>query len=248
MNENKNIMKKKKKERKEKYTMVNYTNLIHVNISNGNEKLGKGIYTISTMPTDDYVAYISGKLVSNVKGTCKGCKHCKKDCYAVKFVRQYEDVARTYSENTLIARNNPKKYFKEINEFLEKNWIGCFRWHVAGDVISDKYFEGMIDVAKKNIDTLFYVYTQRHDIINKYIKNGGMIPTNLTIIYSSWGKTNNPYDFPEFVVDLGNDEEVKKLPHCPEYNDKGRRTGASCSQCRLCMHLKKGEKIACYKH
>jgi len=238
-----------KNEKKEEKRIVNYNDDLRISLSDGNDKLGKGIYSISTIPTNDYVRYVSGKIVTNVKGTCKNCQHCKADCYAVQSVRQYKKTTIAYAKNTLIARNNPKKYFKQINDFLCENWIGCFRWHVSGDIISDKYFQSMVDIANgNNADTLFYCYTQRHDIVNKYMDNNGMIPTNLTIIFSSWGKINNPYQFPEFIVDLGNDEEIKKLPHCPEYNEKGRRTGASCSQCRLCMHLKKGEKIACYKH
>ena len=59
------------------------TNRIH--ITGGNTKIGRGVFNISLLPSDEPLQKKDGKVLTNIKGTCGGCcDGCKNHCYAVK--------------------------------------------------------------------------------------------------------------------------------------------------------------------
>jgi hypothetical protein len=57
----------------------------HVHISDGNKKLGNGVFNISLLPSDKPLIKNDGTQLVNICGTCGGvCSECKENCYAVK--------------------------------------------------------------------------------------------------------------------------------------------------------------------
>jgi frataxin-like iron-binding protein CyaY len=84
-----------------------------------------------------------------------------------------------------------------------------FRWHVSGEILSPKYFEMVITIAKDFPEWKFWIYTKMYGIVNAYVKaHGGnketAIPANLSIMFSEWDgmKMDNPYNFGVFAVKL----------------------------------------------
>lgn len=93
-----------------------------LHISKGNNKIGKGIWSFSTLPGNDkHLLYINGKgLLTDIAGTCsKYCEGCAKDgaCYAWRDAKLHHNVViRAWGENTLLLRNG--KVWPLLEEFF----------------------------------------------------------------------------------------------------------------------------------
>ena len=227
-----------------------------LHVSDGNDKMGKGVYNISLLPGAGYLKFkgtgkfCKGKPLTNLKGTCGGvCEKCgcMKNCYAIKsLMRQHHTCTQAWGENTLLAREDRDRYFKEIERFLSLNLVPVFRWHVSGEIMDEDYFFHMIHVAVHNPETQFYVYTKAYGIVEEFDKD---IPHNFHVLVSIWHKNyDNPFGLPEFIYDDGTEPELETVPHCPAVNKDGKETGVTCAMCRKCWRVKDGDKIAVYAH
>lgn len=108
------------------YNITEETATLH--ISKGNNKIGKGIWSFSTLPgNSDHMLFLSkneNELLTDIPGTCsKYCEGCAKDgaCYAWRDAKLHHNaVIRAWAENTVLLRNG--KVWKLLNDFLnEKN-------------------------------------------------------------------------------------------------------------------------------
>ena len=166
-------------------------------------------------------------------GTCT--KTCK-NCYALRGkMLMYQNTI--YRDNLKEFILNSDKYFNDIINFLNNSVViyKYFRFHSSGDIPNDEYFIGMIKVAKKCKNTTFLCYTKKYNIINDYLKTGGVIPKNLKLKFSAWTKNDpfdNPYNIPVAYVDFKdkskNPELPKRTPICPG-------TKKLCSECLFCF-------------
>jgi hypothetical protein len=67
---------------------------------------------------------------------------------------------------------------KELPSIKDK----YFRLHSHGELINDIHLINFVNIAKKNPNTMFALWTKRKDLINKF---KGEFPENLILIYSS---------------------------------------------------------------
>ncbi len=83
----------------------------------------------------------------------------------------------------------------QIAERVAKAKPRLFRWHVAGDILSENYLGGMCRIAEENPDTHFLAFSKAFDIVNRYEDREAM-PSNLVIIFSAWPKMtfDNPHN------------------------------------------------------
>lgn len=175
---------------------------IKVCVTNGNRKIGR-VMNVSLLP------------IFTCLTRCEGCRFF---CYDIKACMQYKNVLIARVRNTVLLWCNRKAYFEQIEQRIARRRKNkYFRWHVAGDIIDQDYFENMIRIAKNHPDFIFWTYTKQYDIINRYCDKYGKesIPTNLSIMFSQWDgiKMINPYNFAEFrVVD---DIKTAKTFVCP---------------------------------
>lgn len=222
----------------------------HVHIQDGNRKVGKGIYTINLLAGDEPLTKKNGQQLTNISGTCKGCcDGCKCACYAIKTQIFRNNNMRTWADNTILATQETDVFFKEIQQFIDRSMVAAVRFHAFGEVPSYDYLIHMVELAKNNPTIVFYTYTKRFNFVEKYLKENGSFPNNLTINMSIWHKNyDNPYELPEFIYDDGTEEDVGKLPHCPAVDKNGHETGVTCSKCKRCLRAKNGSKIAVYAH
>ena len=78
-------------------------------------------------------------------------------------------------------------------------------------------------------------------VVNGYVNNGNIIPTNLKIIFSGWKGLDmpNPYNFPSAHPLFPDGSTSAK--------DGAKLCTGNCTQClsenRLCWNLKKGEEV-----
>ena len=103
----------------------------------------------------------------------------------------------------------------------------------------------MIKLAKRLPSVRFMAFTKKYEIVNNFIATGGIIPHNLTIIYSAWDKNwsvDNPYKLPVAYVDF------KKKELNPTFPTNVKPCEGKCSICFKCWHLQEGESVIFHQH
>lgn len=90
---------------------------LHVKISEGNNKLG-AIPSVSLIPVMD----------------CGNCAICAKSCYDLRNDLIYKEVVKTRAINSAIYHEDPERYFKEIDDYLNYRYPRAFRFHIGGDI------------------------------------------------------------------------------------------------------------------
>lgn len=110
------------------YNLIEETATLH--ISKGNNKIGSGIWSYSTLPGNaDHMLYIKDKTgkstkiqLTDIPGTCsKYCEGCARDgaCYAWRDAKLHHNVTiKAWGENTLLKRSG--KIWNMIKEFLDQ--------------------------------------------------------------------------------------------------------------------------------
>jgi hypothetical protein len=200
---------------------------IRVRISNANSKMGN-VASVSMLP------FI----------TCPTCCHntCGAKCYAAKLANLRPSVLKSYAINTAIAIYSPVEYWKQIDAAVKG--VRFFRFHVSGDIIDAAYFANMVNIAYCNPHTEILVFTKRYNIVNGYIDVGGVIPSNLHILFSGWTNLTpvNPHKLPEtnvFTCDT-------------DFNDDWKICGGNCFNCACrgvgCWQAQRGDVIAFKMH
>ena len=167
--------------------------------------------------------------------TCRPDAPCFKGCYALKGNFLFANVRKSHIDNLEMYNTNPDEYFEEVQE--KTKFSTYVRYFSSGDIPDNFYFAKMVEVAKINKNTKYLVFTKKGYIVNQYLNNGGKIPSNLRIIFSSWydWKQDNPYNFP--ISNILEDGDNKGFI-CP----------GKCNECLKCWHLKKGEQVLFKKH
>lgn len=204
---------------------------MNVRISTTNTKLGYQIPSISLLP----------------QLSCRADAPCAKGCYGKKGNFLYKNVIESQTQNYNFYISDPKAYFNEIITYLNDALISYkyFRWHTVGDIVDKQYFNGMIETAKKCKQVKFLCFTKKFDIVNDFIKNGGIIPKNLKIIYSAWNKSfkvDNPYNLPIAYV------YFKKEQMNPDIPALAIPCGGHCPECLACWSLKNGQSVFFNQH
>lgn len=211
------------------YVDIKIKHLKKVSISHNNKKIG-------AIPSVSLPAII----------TCNKNAPCARPgsaCYAQHMERNTarSSVIKSYYKNYLLYLNDPGSYFMQIQAAAITS--AFFRYHVSGDIPCDDYFLRMIETAQKVPTCKFLVFTKQFKIVNDYIKNGGVIPSNLIIIFSNWfkWKCKNNYNMPQCEI-VENISQVKTGYIC---------TG-SCADCIRncagCFNAKSGDIINIKKH
>lgn len=196
----------------------------HVHISMSNSKMGK-IPSFSVLP-----------LV-----TCANCGQCSKYCYACKGCFLFPDNRMNLADNTVSAIENPEFTKQVILDFLHGKTVTYkyFRFNVAGDVFNHEYLEMIVSIARKTRGTKFLVFTKNYKMFNSFFTENKK-PSNLSIIFSSWGGVNfeNPHNFPIAAVDVPGEVFPDNVVDC----------SGNCQECLYCFNAKKGDCVRFQLH
>ena len=179
-------------------------------ISKGNIKVGK-IPNVSLPPVI----------------ACGNHGYCKNDCYAMRSYKQYNQVRKSWQENYNLAIKSHEIYFSMIDSFLWKHKPRMFRWHVSGDILSQKYLGGMVQVALNNPEIKFLAFTKMF----KFDYSG--CPENLAVVFSMWPGMKRPR-FKKGVSGFYwmQDGTEKRVPH------GALECFGHCDNCGMCWNLK----------
>lgn len=132
---------------------------------NGNSKLGKGVFTFSTLAANtEYHCHIHGMDYAIV-GTCP-CK-CK-GCYACNGNYRFQSVINALGMRTWIARNDIAYFYCAVSAQIKADGIKLCRIHASGDFFSVEYLNAWVRIAKENENTVFWGYTKVTEYENAF--------------------------------------------------------------------------------
>lgn len=135
---------------------------------NGNAKLGKGVYTWSTLPTNDvHHVNIGTKEAPNyidVKGTCP--MRCT-GCYATKGCYNFNSTKKSLAIKTILIRMFPEFVTSAIIAQIKADNIKLVRWDASGDIENDMipYIKQILKECK---ETKFWTYTKNKEAENAF--------------------------------------------------------------------------------
>lgn len=179
--------------------------------------------------------------------TCRPDAPCKNGCYCAK--GRMRMVQKDHVKRYEAYLENPDMFFRRIDMELSLGVVPFMRWHSAGDIVDERYFIGMVEIAEKHPETKFLAFTKKYELVNSYLANGGKIPANFNILFSYWGKgweVPNPFNLPQAHIKMGDAEFDSVIPsdalHC----------GGLCAECvkgaENCWQLGKGRSVVFVKH
>lgn len=132
---------------------------------NGNAKLGKGVWTFSTLPANiDFNVSINNKDYT-IKGTCP-C-NCK-GCYAQTGFYNMPSVIQSNAIKTFLSRNYPEFVKNAIIAQIKADAIELCRIHASGDFFSKEYIELWKEVVSVCESTAFWTYTKNPEAVHAF--------------------------------------------------------------------------------
>ena len=132
---------------------------------NGNSKLGKGVWTFSTLPTNKYFHLVIDGNPIEVKGTCP-C-HCD-GCYATKGNYNFSSVQNSLGIKTVLSRLYMDFVKRAIIAQIKADKIKLCRIHASGDFFDDAYIAMWYDIISECKDCAFWSYTKNSKAENAF--------------------------------------------------------------------------------
>lgn len=139
--------------------------LINPLLVDGNAKLGKGVWTFSTLPGNMLYNVVINNMSYTVKGTCV-C-NCK-GCYAMTGFYNMPGVKAANAMKTILARDYIEFVKNAIIAQIKAENIKLCRLHASGDFFSVEYIDMWREIVRECPDTLFWTYTKNADAVNAF--------------------------------------------------------------------------------
>ena len=173
--------------------------------------------------------------------TCQEMPCLNKGCYSMKAYRLYPDTRESWNHNVSMVAKDIVGFFDSIIFYLNKSKQKYFRWHAAGEIPSQEYFNQMVRVALSCPQIKFLVFTKKYEL------DFSKTPSNLQIIPSSWpgwkfpkGYLSTKRTIPIAWMEDGTDTRIKRWGKNP------RACPGSCVTCKACWTSKRD--IIFHKH
>jgi hypothetical protein len=155
-------------------------------------------------------------------------------CYSWGMLQGFrKNVAAALQRNTEVMAKTLLQY-KDVPVIKDD----IFRFQHHGELINMKHFKNFVNIARKNPDCTFSLWTKRKDIVAKYYKKELLyphwIPNNLILVYSNPRidkvMTEPPKYFDKVFNNVSPDNHTMKQ-NC---------TGQKCRDCWLCYSKDSG--------
>jgi len=200
----------------------------------------------SKMPGTSYgisaKACITGAKLNLVAGsTCHGC-------YALKANYLYKSVQQAHEKRlsgishdgwvdamvTLLkAAHKPRTVGLKLSPH--------HRWHDSGDLQSETHLQKICDVASATPELQHWLPTREAGILSRFIENGGIVPSNLTIRVSATMVDGNATKaWP--VTSTVHHTKAAQGHVCPAPTQENK-----CGDCRACWNRDVGN-VSYHKH
>ena len=155
---------------------------------------------------------------------CANCAVCKRDCYAVRAYRLRATARNAWGRNSELAHRQPTEYWGMIAKYIQRHAPRFFRYHVAGDILHQRYLDNMMELAHRHHNTRFMAYTKQFSL------NYSGLPGNLCISFSRWpgDREIDNGGLPQVWMQDGTDDRVP---------DDAIKCSGYCGDCRICWYL-----------
>lgn len=139
-------------------------NKLHV--TKGSAKM-EGIFSINTPTTENPFC----QMMSKTDTICRAC-------YAMRFEGFRKNLIPAFKRNMDLLLS--KNYIPE--NFASYKFM---RLHSYGELFGYVHFVSFVKLALFNKGTTFTLWTKRKNIVQNYLRKGGVIPSNLFLVYSN---------------------------------------------------------------
>lgn len=150
---------------------------------NGNEKLGKGVYTYSTLATNLDITYFENGEKKTEKGTCpctcRDKETGKIDCYACTGCYLFNSTKLSLARKTVLSRLHLDFVKRAIIAQIKADKITICRIHASGDFFGAAYINAWREIVSACPDCVFWSYTK-----NKVAENAFDDLNNCNIVKS----------------------------------------------------------------
>lgn len=202
---------------------------------NGNEKIGKGCYHFSTLPTNQIFHVVINGCSYDVKGTCV-C-NCI-GCYATKGNYRFESVKVSLAIRTILIRNALDFVENAISAQIECENIKLLRIHASGDFDSFEYAMMWHRIAKRFSDVAIWTYTKvkEYETLFDDVPNANIVKSIIHGFGYNFGKCSYILTVYNALVEQG-----KTVYICRCGIDKNQH----CTNCKGCS---KNEYVLFIEH
>lgn len=153
----------------------------------GNSKLGKGVWTFSTLAgTKEYHVNINGKEYT-IKGTC--ICNCV-GCYAMSGFYNMPSVILSNAIKTYLCRYHLEFVKNAIIAQIKAMNIRLCRIHASGEFFNSEYVEMWRDVITKCKECAFWTYTKNKEAENAFseLPNANIVKSIISGFGFNFGK------------------------------------------------------------
>lgn len=170
--------------------------------------------------------------ISSTPGlTCRNNKYCMKRCYAMKAYRLYPNVRKAWNNNTRVLRGKDTSWINQVIDFCTREQPDFFRFHVAGDVETQRQLNNYFKIANSCPNTKFILFTKNFKL------NYKEQPKNMKTIFSVWAGMENQVIPNGPVAYTGETKHVRNHSRVFE-------CGGNCKTCgHLCWNIRNSEAV-----
>ena len=187
-----------------------------------------GLSSPSKMPCHGYSISakrcITGQKLRNVVNSI-----CSK-CYALKGHYAFP-IVQNALQKRLDSIASPLWVEAMIIVILKKEKSGFFRWHDSGDLQSVEHLKKIVDVCNGTPAIKHWLPTREFGIVGQFVRNGGIIPENLTVRFSALTFDGAPPISAAKNLGVQVSSASKENFNCP-----ASKQGNACADCRACWN------------
>ena len=198
--------------------------LINPVLVNGNSKLGNGVYTFSTLPTNKEYTITVNDMDFVVRGTCP-C-HCV-GCYATKGNYNFKSVKTSLGVKTLLATHYVNFLKRAIIAQITADNIKIIRVHASGDFHSDEYINMWREIAEMFPNVVMWTYTKNAQAEHAFddLNNFNVVKSVIPGKGFNFGHIDYILSLYEYLTNIG-----KSVYVCRCGIDKNQH----CNACKAC--------------
>ena len=192
-------------------------------LKKGNQKLGKGIYTFSTL-AGTTLYHTSLEACCDIKGTC-ACD-CP-GCYAKTGRYVFQNVIDSNARNTFLAMTDLVFLKHAILAQIEADHITLVRIHAAGDFVSIEYVDMWIDICIETPNVIYWTYTKVDFALHAFdnVSNCNVVNSIIDGIGLNYGHCDYILDTYDYLLSQG---ETVYICRC------GIDPSQHCENCKGC--------------
>jgi len=182
-----------------------------------------------------HISVMSGKLagIVGINTNTVSNRYCEKmqktdsicgQCYSERMLNTFrQSCVPAFQHNSELLSGKPLTIIPQINSLL------C-RFNSHGELVNMQHFKNVVAIcsAEYNSGVTFALWTKRKNIVHQFVRQGGLIPNNLILIYSN-PKVDQVRTKPPAYFD--------KIFNNVTKNSESINCARKCSECKKCYDV-----------